>query len=233
MSNSAFDGGVSDRLEGSTEMVGGLMIKKGNSKHKFERPAKGSLLGLQELAEEKRKEKEELLRDDAKKSKLSVVGSNSEDWEYDNDQDNDKSKALFTSSNRDNKDKSRHYRTHIEDTPSHTGGVSNEAREKQLRRMERDRERRGQGVYAETKERKEKNRNRDRDRYDRRGDRGRYGDRSDRSERSQRSREPRSRRNEWEDTPSRSSRSTDRDDCTPQHRSKGNFIRIYLCTGYI
>ncbi|XP_031561491.1 pre-mRNA-splicing factor ATP-dependent RNA helicase PRP16-like [Actinia tenebrosa] len=214
MSSSAFEGGFSDRLEGTNETVGGLIIKKPTSKHKFEKP-KGSVLGLQELAKEKRREKEELLRDDAKKSKLA---SKSEDWEDGDDEDYKDKGKIFSSRDRE-KEKSRHYRTHIEDTPSHTGGVSNEAREKQLRRQERERERRGQGVYAESRDKSDKNRDRDRDRGrggDRRDDRGRYGDRSDR-----RFKEPRSRRSDWEDTPSRSRRSTERDDYTPQHKTKG------------
>ncbi|KAK3726768.1 hypothetical protein QZH41_010426, partial [Actinostola sp. cb2023] len=223
MSASAFDGGTFDKLEGSTETVGGLVIKKGESKHKFEAPnlAKGSLLGLQQLAQEKRKEKEQLLRDDAKKSKLSTEGD-SEDWENEDERDRTDNKDRSKSGSRENRDKSRHYRSHVEDTPSYTGGVSNEAREKQLRRLERDREGRRHGVFAETKERKDKNRDKNRDRYGRREDRGRYSDRGDRSERSRRSSEPRSRRSEWEEsTPSRSSRSVDRDDYTPQHKLKG------------
>lgn len=173
MSASAFDGGAFDKLEGSSETTGGLIIKKAASKHKFEAP-KTSMLGLQQLAEEKRKEKELLLKEDTKKSKLS---SRDDDWDEDNDRersdDKERSKASFSSGSRDQREKSRYYRTHVEDTPTYTGGVSNEAREKQLRRMERDRERRGQGVFAESKEKKENNR--ERDRYDnRRGDRGRY-----------------------------------------------------------
>lgn len=173
MSSSAFEGGTFDKLEGSTDTTGGLIIKKPASKHKFESP-KTSMLGLQQLAAEKRKEKELLLKEDTKKSKLS---SRTEDWENYNDKDRsddrERGKANFSAGNREQREKSRHYRTYVEDTPTHTGGVSNEAREKQLRRMERDRERRGHGVFAETRERKDKY-SKDGDRRDdRRDERGR------------------------------------------------------------
>lgn len=206
MSASAFDGGAFDKLEGSSESTGGLIIKKTASKHKFEAP-KTSMLGLQKLALEKRKEKEQLLREDTKKSKITSDRYRSED----DDDSRGSGKARFASGSRDQREKSRHYRSHVEDTPTYTGGVSNEAREKQLRRIERDRERRGQGVYAESREKK--------DRYNDRRDYKRDG--RDRRERSERSSEPRSRRSDWEDTPSRSRRSTDREDYTPQHKSRG------------
>lgn len=215
MSASAFEGGSFEKLEGSTETTGGLIIKKTASKHKFEAP-KTSMLGLQKLAQEKRKEKEQLLREDTKKSKITSERSRTEDY----DNDNERSNARFGAGSREQREKSRHYRSHVEDTPTYTGGVSNEAREKQLRRMERERERRGQGVFAESRERKDRD-TRDRDRYGRREDRGR-------SERSRRSGEPRSRRSDWEETPSRSSRSGDREDYTPQHKSRGKSMGYHI-----
>ncbi|KAK2556809.1 hypothetical protein P5673_021016 [Acropora cervicornis] len=47
--------------------------------------------------------------------------------------------------------KSRHYRSALVETPSHTGGVNEEIRDKQLKRLQRDRETRRGGVYADSR----------------------------------------------------------------------------------
>ena len=231
--------GSSDRLEGSTDTVGGL-IKKAGSKHVFKVPT-ASVLGLQKLAEEKRKRKEELERDQVKKSKTNTEKSNWEDRdERGKEVDGDDYKERFSSGSKARSlGKSRHYRSQLVETPSHTGGVSDEAREKQLRRLDREREGRKGGVYAESRKGRDKEYDK-REKYyskndnykdkrareygrahDKYSDRDRYSER--RRERS--SREPRSRRNEWENTPSRSSRRGPGDEpSTPQHRSKGILI---------
>ena len=66
-----FDGRKVDRLEGSSEKKGGLFIRKkqANSEsgesHVFQRPdIKPSVLGLQQLAERKKREREESSRDE-------------------------------------------------------------------------------------------------------------------------------------------------------------------------
>ena len=122
------------------------------------------------------------------------------------------------------------------ETPSHTGGVNEEIREKQLRRLERDRETRRAGVYAESRGKDKKDADRDgyRHRNDSYGDRERQkyekGERSSRrsqnynGDKRDEFREPRSRRSEWEETPYRSSKSTRDESYTPRHKSKGMII---------
>ena len=245
MAGVGFDDSASDLLEGRSDVIGGLVIKKAPSKHVFRSP-QGSMLGLQKLAEEKRKRKEELESgEEAKKAKRSTTSSepSRESWGDEASSGDIDSRTRFSSgSGREQRSvKSRHYRSHLEETPSHTGGVSEEAREKQLRRMERDREGRRGGVYAESRSREHRSSDegRSRDRYsegskgNRSGDRDRRG--SSRGERaesrsrdrpsergSSRGREPSSRRSEWEETPERSSRRREVEGSyTPRHKPEG------------
>ena len=79
------------RLEGSSNQVGGLIIKKkasdNNGKASFKMPQpRSSLLGLDRLAAAKRKEKEELEDESRKRSK---VTSYKDDWEGGDDDDDD------------------------------------------------------------------------------------------------------------------------------------------------
>ena len=228
-----FDDSSSDRLEGTRSMVGGLILK-GNNKKTSQAP-KESVLGLQKLAEEKRKRK--LEEDGEKPKRLKDLSKNREtgDWEDTNDDDLD-GRARLSSGirNKDFKSKSRHYRAGLVETPSHTGGVNEEIREKQLRRLERDRGTRRGGVYAESKikDRDDKDSRNNRDKNDSCSDREkkRYdeGERSSRRSQDYRDdrdnyfKEPRSRRGEWEETPYRSSRSSRNEGYnTPRHKSKG------------
>lgn len=240
MSGVGFDDSVTDRLEGSNDVVGGLVIKKAPSKHVFRTPQE-SMLGLQKLAEEKRKRKEELEREEeVKKTKL--TSANTKEWE--GNSSNESQGRLNSESTREYKPKSRHYRSHLVETPSHTGGVNEEAREKQLRRLERDRDGRRGGVYAESRTRDwDKEERRTRDRYSdglkeskySDSNRRKYSDRGDRLEqrsrdwRSERSRgkEPRSQRSEWEETPGRSSRRGDGEGYTPRLKSEGTVKASY------
>ena len=239
MSDIGFDDSSSDRLEGTHihSVVGGLILKGGNKKTTSS--PKESVLGLKKLAEEKRKRK--LEEDGEKTKKVKALSSNREaDWEA-GPRARDlelQGEARLSSGN---KSKSRHYRTGLVETPSHTGGVNEEIREKQLQRLERDRETRRGGVYAQSRvnDKEEKGSRivkegyRDRrDRYDDR-DRRRY-DKGERSSRRSRDydkddkgnyfKEPRSSRSEWEETPYRSStcRSVRDGGYTPRHKSKGN-----------
>ncbi|XP_066503640.1 pre-mRNA-splicing factor ATP-dependent RNA helicase PRP16 isoform X2 [Hoplias malabaricus] len=232
------------RLEGSNPgvQVGGLILKKKSAsaeQHVFRAPApRTSLLGLDLLAAQKRKEregKEQLNSDlDDRSSKKSKVSSY-KDWEEgksdsgsdDDDDAGGKSKNV--------KKESRKYRMTGSETPSNPGGVSEEFRRKH---QQREKDRREHGVYASSKEGKhrdrersrdmERDRDRDRDRNrgkERKSDReGRessrsrglssarseHGDGSVRSERSQ--------RDVWSE---RISRGTHREEPeSPRHRPK-------------
>ncbi|XP_076879713.1 pre-mRNA-splicing factor ATP-dependent RNA helicase PRP16 isoform X2 [Brachyhypopomus gauderio] len=236
------------RLEGSDPgvQVGGLMVKKKSAveeQHVFRAPApRTSLLGLDLLAAQKRKEREgkETLNSDADewRSKKSKVSSY-KDWEEgksdsgsDDDDDDDDGGGESK-----NGRKERKYRSTGSETPSNPGGVSEEFRRKH---QQRERDRREHGVYASSKEEKtrdndrEKGRDRDRksDRDERERSRSRgSGGRSDhgdggsvRSERSQRDgwstrlsrgsrrEEPESPRHRPRDAPTPSGSSWDEDD---------------------
>lgn len=198
------------RLEGSTgKEKGGLIIKK-KSNHEFTKPKqvaspRVSLLGLDRLAAAKRLGD----RPDDDLRKKSRVMSYQDDEDSGSDEDLDENKDK---SKRDNHKghKDRNYRQSRIETPSHPGGVSSEARDRQKQRH-KDR-----GVYASSsskdKDRRERrddrhsrdrdhHRHRDKDRRHRRDDRS---ERSDRSHRRDRDSE-RSRRSykEWEETPER------------------------------
>ena len=233
MSDIGFDDSSSDRLEGTRSMVGGLILK-GNSKKTTQSP-KGGVLGLQKLAEEKRKRKLEEDGEETKKIKAPSSNRGANHWEDSND--DLEGRARLSSGRKDFKSKSRHYRSGLVETPSHTGGVDEEIRQKQLRRLERDRQTRRGGVYAESRvqEREEKDSRKGREGYrdksDSYGDRGRRryekeersGRRSQehRDDRDSYFKEPRSSRGGWEETPYRSSRSSRDESYTPRHKSKG------------
>lgn len=185
------------RLEGVEAKEGGLIIRKKpepQGSFQFKVP-KTSLFGLDKLAALRRKEREALEGTEPKKLK----------------ENNDESKPHFS---KPEKLADRHYREKYDETPTHTGGVTKEAKE---RMEERNRDKkRGIFVSSDVKKNKEiergdmrKEEKRDRDRYkdrhrdykerdrarreERRRDDRRRDDRSDRSySRSQRS---------WSETP--------------------------------
>lgn len=200
-------------------MAGGLILKR-NTNKKTETPKK-SVLGLQKLAEEKRKRK--LEEDTSKPKKSRNRGSN--DWEDSNDDGEESARFSSGSSEMHIKSKSRHYRSGLVETPSHTGGVNEEMREKQLKRLERDRETRRGGVYAESKVRDDRHSTQNREGYrDKRDNRERSSKRSEEYHRHGKGnnfKEPRSSRGEWEETPYRSSRSSREESySTPRHKYK-------------
>ncbi|XP_057291109.1 pre-mRNA-splicing factor ATP-dependent RNA helicase PRP16-like [Hydractinia symbiolongicarpus] len=124
------------RLEGSDGGEGGLVIKKKKSStddHVFKKPI-GSVLGLQKLAEQKRRQ----LKAVKKRHDSSDSDSSSEDEEQYSER------------------KDKHYRSYRPETPSNPGGVSESAREKIKRRKERDKEERRTGIYAESDKKKSK-----------------------------------------------------------------------------
>ncbi|XP_075694621.1 pre-mRNA-splicing factor ATP-dependent RNA helicase PRP16 isoform X2 [Rhinoderma darwinii] len=192
------------RLEGSdpSDQEGGLVMKNKSSsaeQHVFKAPApRSSLLGLDLLAAQKRKEREEKERQEG--DKKPKVGSR--DWE-------DRDKPSEGSGDRISRGShgDRHYRAPRVETPSYTGGVNEEFL---ARNRQRERERREHGVYASSKDdrRRKERSSRDRDDRSRRSSRSER-DRSERdggSERSSRRSEPESPRHKPRDsfTPSRS-----------------------------
>ena len=233
MSDIGFDDAISERLEGTHSFVGGLILK-GNSK-KSSQTTSESVLGLKKLAEEKRKRKRDEHGENAKRVKdLSADrGADDIDWEKGH---SEKGLARLSSGNKDFKSRSRHYRSALVETPSHTGGVNEEIREKQLRRLERDRETRKGGVYAESRlrDRDDKYSRRDRERYKDDDREKRKYDKSKqtssrshdyniyRGDKDDSFKEPRTSRSEWEETPYRKSRSSrDEGYSTPRHKTKG------------
>uniref|UniRef100_A0A8C4SN17 Pre-mRNA-splicing factor ATP-dependent RNA helicase PRP16 n=1 Tax=Erpetoichthys calabaricus TaxID=27687 RepID=A0A8C4SN17_ERPCA len=159
------------RLEGSdpNEQVGGLIVRKKSAaaeQHIFRAPTpRTSLLGLDLLAAQKRKDREEKNKQEEleekwkKKSKVSSY----RDWEEGQEDSS-------SDEENDNKD----YRVTGSETPSNPGGVSEEFRQ---RHQKRERDRREHGVYASSKEDKkrerEKTRERERSHRSERGEGGR------------------------------------------------------------
>lgn len=142
------------RLEGTSNEKGGLIVKKKPSVFKIPQT---SLLGLDRLAAAKRKEKEEA----ARKMSFSI------DDEDGNDDEN---------SSVHNEGKNRKFRTPNIETPTYTGGISEIARERLLKRLSSNKNKE-KGVYATTKDsrrrddyynEKKHRRERDRNRTDQR-----------------------------------------------------------------
>ncbi|KAF6208906.1 hypothetical protein GE061_014648, partial [Apolygus lucorum] len=218
------------RLEGKEETGGGLVIKKkpapqGNFEFKV---PKTSLLGLDRLAALKRKEKLEAEAADVKAN------------EEDNAETNDK-KRKTTDEEVFKKPESRekNYRDKTQETPTHTGGVTREARERMAQHRSKERYR---GVHVAREDKKkgsESYKDRDRGRRNSRQERERdrsYGRDRDRDRR-RRDRGGSSRRSDWEsprfkdepltpalsvrDSPSRSG--WEEDDVTPSPRSSWDY----------
>ncbi|XP_016303420.1 pre-mRNA-splicing factor ATP-dependent RNA helicase PRP16-like [Sinocyclocheilus anshuiensis] len=222
------------RLEGSdpSVQVGGLIVKKKSAsteQHVFRAPApRTSLLGLDLLAAQKRKEREgkESLDDQPKKSKVSSY----KDWEEGQSDSGSDDENQEDGDSRNGK-KERKYRVTGSETPSNPGGVSEEFKQKH---QQREKDRREHGVYASSKEDKsrDKDRSRDRDRdHDRYRDRDRRRDRDERessrgrgssSSRSERGDgSVRSERSQRDGSSDRMSRGTRRDEPeSPHNRSK-------------
>lgn len=230
MSDIGFDSSI-DRLEGARSVVGGLIIKA--DRNKSNSASRESMLGLEKLAEEKRKRKIDAGEDKPKRLKdLSPNrGTDIDDWE--NSRDEGLRPPRHSTGSKDWRSKSRHYRSALVETPSHTGGVNEEIRDKQLKRLERDRETRRGGVYAESRLRDRDGRHTKNDRkHYKNGDREKrnYGTNEqssrrshdyDRSNKDYSFKEPRSSRSEWDETPYRKSRSSrEEGNSTPKHKSK-------------
>lgn len=131
------------RLEGSVDQKGGLIVKKKTPTFKVPQP---SLLGLDKLAAAKRKEKEDNAR------KMSFATSE--------DDTNDE----LNSRNVGQAQQSRKFRQPNPETPTYTGGITEEARKRLLERMN-SRKNKEKGVYASTKDLKYGKRDSDKKRH--------------------------------------------------------------------
>ena len=160
---SSFDRSAPHRLAGSGNEVGGLIIKKktksdtGKSDDDgFKRPS-SSLLGLDALAKRKRAEKEVELEEGAtrgeKRPRIDKTRSLKDSF--------DDSGVRISFGRSDASRRERKYRSSLLETPSHPGGVSEQALEKMHSRMKKDQ---GHGLYATSSER---NRREKRDRGER------------------------------------------------------------------
>ncbi|CAL8352741.1 unnamed protein product [Merluccius merluccius] len=234
------------RLEGSdaAAQVGGLLIKKKSAAaepHVFRAPTpRASLLGLDLLAAQKRKEREgkepregpPVGGDDdgggggGGTNKRSRVSSY-RDWEEGRSDSGSDDEEEEDNKDSSVKKESRKYRVTGSETPSNPGGVSEEFRQ---RHLQREKDRREHGVYASSKEDKnreqdgdrERSKDKNRDRRSERDERERShsrGSSSSRSERGERS--ERSQRDGWSE---RLSRGSKRDEPpTPQQRPRDSF----------
>ncbi|XP_035422173.1 pre-mRNA-splicing factor ATP-dependent RNA helicase PRP16 [Cygnus atratus] len=223
------------RLAGTGPEAGGLVLRGRSAaaeQHVFKAPApRASLLGLDVLAAQKRREREEeaAAGGGGKRSRVCSY----RDWEEGRDEagspeeDEDEEEEEAGRSGRSAR-KDRHYRSVHVETPSYTGGVSEEFWE---RSRQRERDRREHGVFASSKEEKERKKERSRDRnHDRKRDReerdrSRHSSRSERDgslERSSRRSEPESPRHRPKDaaTPSRSSWEEDDSGYSSSRRSQ-------------
>lgn len=168
---SSFDPSTHKLAGSSSSEAGGLILKSNKSKessdsdksskpsssdHVFKRPS-ASLLGLDRLARRKREEREtEQANFPEKKARLqSGLLTSIRD-------DDSSARISFGKSSRATDGvKDRKYRAPIVETPSHTGGVSEDALQRiHSRLVERDQ--RSHGVFASSS-------SRDKDRRDRRG----------------------------------------------------------------
>ncbi|OXB78354.1 UNVERIFIED_CONTAM: hypothetical protein H355_009125 [Colinus virginianus] len=219
------------RLAGAGAGAGGLVPRARSAapeQHVFKAPApRASLLGLDVLAAQKRREREEEAAGGGKRSRVSSY----RDWEEGRDEagspdeeDEDEEEDRGARGAR----RDRHYRSVHVETPSYTGGVSEEFWE---RSRQRERERREHGVFASSKEKerkKEHSRDRDHDRkrdhedWDRSRHSSSRSERDSSLERNSRRSEPESPRHRPKDaaTPSRSSWEEDDSSYSSSRRSQ-------------
>lgn len=187
------------RLEGAIETKGGLIVKKKQtSTFKVPQP---SLLGLDRLAAQKRKEREEF----ARKMSFSI--------------EEEESSCSREASKLERNDR-RKFRSPQEETPTYTGGISQEARARLIERANRNKEK---GVFATTKS-ESKNHEKDEERYkDRNRHRDRGSERSSRREQTPRFRdEPKTPNLHLKDSTSKSSWD-DEDDPIPMKKSSWDY----------
>ncbi|KAH8315474.1 hypothetical protein KR074_003725 [Drosophila pseudoananassae] len=182
------------RLEGTSgeEMRGGLVIRKpkegASSKSGFKVP-QGSLLGLDKLAAKRRAEKEQAGRlisfQDNEYDDTGSGGGSTPSSTPGNGGGGASSEFAFKKPDTKSFEKlSRQLREHKDETPSHTGGVSEKARERLREHIQRDKTRgrpavsssSSSGSSSESRSDRDRRRERERDR-DRRHQRDRDRDR--------------------------------------------------------
>ncbi|MGH0115700.1 UNVERIFIED_CONTAM: hypothetical protein FKN15_046885 [Acipenser sinensis] len=215
------------RLEGSdpsTEVCGLILYKKSAApeQHVFRAPTpRTSLLGLDLLAAQKRKEHEDREKQENKeKEKKKSKVSSYQDWEEGREDSGSDEESAEKEGGASRKE--RKYRVTGSETPSNPGGVSEEFRRKH---QQRERDRREHGVYASSKEDKkrerdgDRERDRDRDRRSQRDDRERSHRSSSRSERGDRSERDRSQREGGRKEEPESPRHRPKDGATPSRSS--------------
>lgn len=129
------------QLAGSTNESGGLFVKNAEV---FKKPTmpKTSLLGLDALAKQKRKQQEEEQRNNTSSKKLRYEPTREKQQSY-------ISSDLRISFGKSSSSKDRSYRASRVETPSHPGGVSEEALERITSRLRRDQK---HAIYASSKE---------------------------------------------------------------------------------
>lgn len=217
------------RLEASAPQTGGLVVKKKDSSAGTFKVPKPSLLGLDRLAAQKRKE-----REDAKR----LISFKDSEYDDKGGSSLGESSTVRTPDVSSVHKLSRQYREPRIETPSYSGGVSEKARDRLAERSEKDK----RGVYISSKEKKRgqdddddrisshhrRDRDRDyrdrRDRYRERDRSERYGSR-DRSDRSRNIRTPRFKDEPQTPIPHKSlaTSSWDDDDERPMKRSSWDF----------
>ncbi|XP_077297512.1 ATP-dependent RNA helicase l(1)G0007 isoform X1 [Arctopsyche grandis] len=126
------DGGV-HRLPGTSDVQGGLIIKKKTNTTEPKTP-RSSLLGLDKLAAAIKNDKSRLIS-------------------FGRDEDEDEDNATSADS------KQRRYRQPHEETPTYTGGLTEEAKQRMLERMQKKQlENLEKGLHSSSKEEKQRNR---------------------------------------------------------------------------
>lgn len=150
-------------LAGSAgEEEGGLVTAKPSKEQEFKKPGV-SLLGLDVLAKKKRDESNRAVQQ----------GRSSSERHKEEAADERDNEPYFDSRISFGKSRERQYRVQQSETPSHTGGVSEEAVKRSRERRDRERE---QGLHASSKELERK---RYHDRLEKDGDRDRKRSKAD------------------------------------------------------
>lgn len=119
------------RLEGLSEQKGGLIVKKKQPTFKVPQP---SLLGLDKLAERKRREQKEA----ARKMSFAV-------------EDDEANAETVASPRQKYSGDHRKFRSPHAETPTYTGGITEEARRRLIERLNANKNK-AKGVYASTKD---------------------------------------------------------------------------------
>lgn len=155
---------MSHILEGSSGGVGGLIIRKNKKDDEdfvFKKPAlpiRGSVLGLDKLAALKRKIREDtVFEKSSSKNRKHSSSSSSDSDSDDDDYDVDKKRHTKTS----DKGKEREYRSRYDETPTHTGGVNREIKDKIIEKQKKQKDK---YVSASTKDKKKERERSSRDR---------------------------------------------------------------------